>query len=877
MLDSRLLVFSPPESSVLYTGNYDPVLVSLSIFVAILASYASLVVSEHVSTITRTKIRRLWIAGGGVCLGLGIWSMHFVGMLAFSLPCTSNYDPTVTFLSMIPSILASTLAIKIISRSELSRVQLATGGLLIGAGIGAMHYSGMAAMHLNGMIRYDIKLFMLSILVAVALSTLALWIKFGLQFWKSSRNTAVSIISATVMGLAVSGMHYTAMAAAYFIRDGDTTIATSGIAPTFLAALVLAATSLIIVVTIVATYVEKPKFSSLGRSFRLIGLLIAGWGAIAWLSADYYYSHHSSEVYLHETQLAKEQAETVANNIDESLKQIKNIPLLYSHDEDVLLPLRHFGDYALPSTLAYEERKRRWLKDKVLGGLNSQLGVAEADLGVDMIFILNAAGDCVASGSVASSSSPIGINYADREYFRQAQQGRRGHQYVVSRSNGIPGLYYSSPIFDKGHFLGAVIAKRDVSKLSYWTNQSHAFIADANGVIVLAQDKHFEFLTVPDASVANLSAEKILLQYKRSVLKPLEISYWNSSRFPLAITIENNNLPAVLSSKSLPEDAITIYELRTLDELVRLGSERYWLFMILATTGSMLIITAAAIMTYLRESQKSAAENRIAATAFESQEGMIITDANNLILRVNQAVTLITGYSAEEALGQNPRLFSSGHHDAGFYAAMWASINNTGAWEGELWNRRKNGEVYPEYMTITAVKDKDGTVMNYVATFSDKTTSKAAAEEIKNLAFFDPLTQLPNRRLLIDRLQQSLSSSARSSREGALLFIDLDDFKSLNDTFGHDVGDMLLQQVAQRLKSCVREGDTVARFGGDEFVVMLEDLSQHILEAAEQTKAVGQKILAALNQPYQLSIYKHHSTPSIGATLFSDRKYRWMI
>ncbi len=261
---------------------------------------------------------------------------------------------------------------------------------------------------------------------------------------------------------------------------------------------------------------------------------------------------------------------------------------------------------------------------------------------------------------------------------------------------------------------------------------------------------------------------------------------------------------------------------------------------------------------------------RIAATAFESQEGISITDANAKILRVNRAFTTITGYTAEEAVGKNPKILSSGRHDASFYSAMWASIKQNGYWEGEIWNKRKNGEIYPEHLTISAVNDSTGVVTNYVATLTDITMSRAVADEIKHLAFYDLLTRLPNRRLLIDRLQQALVSSTRSGRSGALLFIDLDDFKTLNDTHGHDIGDLLLQQVAQRLESCVREGDTVARQGGDEFVVMLEDLSKDPLEAAGQTEAVGNKILGTLNQPYLLASHEHHNTPSIGATLFNN-------
>jgi diguanylate cyclase (GGDEF)-like protein/PAS domain S-box-containing protein len=268
------------------------------------------------------------------------------------------------------------------------------------------------------------------------------------------------------------------------------------------------------------------------------------------------------------------------------------------------------------------------------------------------------------------------------------------------------------------------------------------------------------------------------------------------------------------------------------------------------------------------------AENdlRIAATAFESQEGILVTDANNVILRVNRAFTKVTGYSAEDAIGKTPGLLTSGYHDADFYEGMWRSINETGLWEGEIWNRRKNGEVYPEHLIITAVKDNAGVVTNYVATLNDITVHKAAAKEIHHLAFYDALTRLPNRRLLLDRLNHALAASTRSGKEGAVLFLDLDHFKTLNDTLGHDIGDLLLQQVAERLTACVREGDTVARLGGDEYVIMLEDLSEHDIEAAAQAEVIGEKILIALNKPYHLGAHEHHCTSSIGITLFNDHK-----
>jgi len=274
----------------------------------------------------------------------------------------------------------------------------------------------------------------------------------------------------------------------------------------------------------------------------------------------------------------------------------------------------------------------------------------------------------------------------------------------------------------------------------------------------------------------------------------------------------------------------------------------------------------------ISERKKVETELGIAATAFEVQEGMLVTDADRVMIRVNWAFTAITGYASSDVIGKRPKLLSSGRHDANFYSAMWKSINETGTWAGEIWNRRKNGEIYPVHLTITAVRDQSGQTSNYVAAFSDITEIKSAEEKIKNLAFYDSLTGLPNRRLLQDRLQQALSSRMRTGREGALLFIDLDNFKTLNDTLGHGVGDLLLQQVAQRLVACVREGDTVARLGGDEFVVMLEDMSVQAIEAAEQAEVIGVKILSSLNQTYQLDQHEFHSTSSIGATLFGEHQ-----
>ena len=271
----------------------------------------------------------------------------------------------------------------------------------------------------------------------------------------------------------------------------------------------------------------------------------------------------------------------------------------------------------------------------------------------------------------------------------------------------------------------------------------------------------------------------------------------------------------------------------------------------------------------ISERKRAEEELRIAATVFESQEGMVVTDSDATILRVNEAFCRTTGYTAEELVGQNPRIIKSDRHDKKFFEQMWESILTTGAWQGEIWDRRKSGEVYPKWLTISAVKDENGVVTHYVGTHFDISERKKAEERIQALAFHDQLTGLPNRSLMLDRLRQAIEMAGRDARHYAVLFLDLDNFKTLNDSRGHDMGDLLLQQVAERLHTCIRAVDTVARLGGDEFVIILMGLSADADEAAAQTEKVGMKILTCLSEPYQLGNYPYSCTASIGATLFT--------
>ena len=255
---------------------------------------------------------------------------------------------------------------------------------------------------------------------------------------------------------------------------------------------------------------------------------------------------------------------------------------------------------------------------------------------------------------------------------------------------------------------------------------------------------------------------------------------------------------------------------------------------------------------------------RLAASVFDNaHEGIMITNQSGTIVEVNSTFTELTGYSRAEAVGQTPDLLKSGHHDAAFYVEMWKKIAEAGYWQGEIWNRKKSGEIFVEQLTISAVRDRNETISHYVAIFSDITLIKQHQQRLEHLAHFDALTQLPNRMLLGDRMQIAMSQTQRTGKMLAVCYLDLDNFKPVNDEFGHAVGDYLLVDVAHRLKSAVRAGDTVARLGGDEFVLLISDLAD--VHECEHAMA---RVISTLTQPFRVSQAQIAVSASIGVTLY---------
>ena len=272
----------------------------------------------------------------------------------------------------------------------------------------------------------------------------------------------------------------------------------------------------------------------------------------------------------------------------------------------------------------------------------------------------------------------------------------------------------------------------------------------------------------------------------------------------------------------------------------------------------------------ITEQKIAEANSQINALAFQTREAIMITDAQRRIIRVNPAFTEITGYSEHEVCGQTPVILRSGLHDEHFYAELWQTLEHNGVWSGEIYNKRKNGEIYPEYIIVNAIHDEKGQVTHYIASFNDISALKSDQERIYRLAFYDPLTQLPNRRLLLERINEVQHECARTGHYAALLFIDLDHFKRLNDSLGHSSGDELLKQLASRLNPTLRQTDTLARPGGDEFILLAPCYKTQLSEAAADAEKLATKLLQLIREPFKLEQQQYQISASIGIALFND-------
>lgn len=731
-----------------------------------------------------------------------------------------------------------------------------------------------------------------------------------------------------------------------------------------------------------------------------LAVMLILWALLAWYVAKSNFTHEY-EILVDKEQIhAKNLSLDIADSVGRNLHFVAGISGTFRNGLRILNGVWAFGPDVRPSKLPREVLEKRWTNDQTLKDLNRQLQLVRNSLGIDLIYVVNAAGDCVAASNWEGDTSPIGINFADRQWFADARDGKNGIQYAMGKTTHIPGLYFSSPIVMDSRFHGAIISKVDITSLSFLTRQSDAFVTDSNGVIILAHDSPMLMKAIAGAEVYKMSAHERQSLYQKTEFPELKISTWDGLPDDRLKRIGNENYPHVQAVTDIPEFGLKIYAEGDLQNLPLLKRQWKSNFLLMWLLGSATILGLSSLFFYFRSirQSKSAVEtselrlrlllgsvsngiwgldkdgkttfiNRAAAdllgytteelgdkpmhatihhsypdgspypearcpmhatlvdgksrmgfdevlwrkdgsnfpvdysshpiflqgklegavVVFEdvserklkdealklassvyqsSNDAVMVTDENNLILDINPAFTRITGYTLEEVRGRNPSMFQSDKHDKQFFQQMWQSILDDGHWQGEVWDLKKGGELHAKWLSISVIRHADGRIFRYVGQFSDITEKKRKDELIWEQANFDALTSLPNRRLFSDRFRQALSASARSGRHGALLSLDLDQFKRLNDTLGHSMGDKLLIAVANRLTLSVREEDTVARMGGDEFLVILNNLSSNQNEAAVQAELIAEKIRTELCKPYQLDKTDHHSSSSIGIVLF---------
>lgn len=731
-----------------------------------------------------------------------------------------------------------------------------------------------------------------------------------------------------------------------------------------------------------------------------LSLTLVLWVLLAWYVARQNFANEYQFLIEKEQLHARELSLDVADSFRRNLHFVAGVSDTFKRGIRIWNAVGRFSPDVQASRLPKDVLLKRWTADHVLKDLDDQLKLIRESLSIDSVFVVNSAGDCISASGWNMPDTPIGTNYADRQWFADARDGRRGMQYAMGRTSHIPGLYFAAPIMIGGQFRGAIVSKVDFQSLSFLIRRLDGYVTDSNGVVVIAKDTDKLMMAVPGAAVGKMSSQERSALYQRTDFPELviEAEEGQADGGPKRIGTESRS--HVLATADLPEYGLKIYTEVDLPNLPLLERERRSIFLLIWLLGSGTILIAAGLFFYFRSISESrravetseqrlrlllgsvsngiwgldkegnttfvnaAAANmvgyvpeelidksmhdtvhyahadgtrypaescpmhatlvdgrsrtgvdevlwrkdgssfsvdyssypiyrqgelegavvvfediserkqkdealRLASSVYQaSHDGIVVTDENNVILDVNPAFTKITGYTLDEVRGKNPSIFQSGKHDRQFYQQMWQSILDNGYWQGEVWDRLKNGDLHAKWLSISVIRRPDRGIFRYVGQFSDITEKKRKDELIWAQAYFDTLTDLPNRRLFSDRIRQAMSSSARSARYGALLSLDLDQFKRLNDTFGHGMGDQLLIEVAHRLGACVREEDTVARMGGDEFLVVLNGLSSNQNEAAIQAELIAEKIRGELSRPYQLDKTEHHTSASIGIVLF---------
>ncbi|BCG65059.1 MAG: two-component system, chemotaxis family, CheB/CheR fusion protein [Methyloprofundus sp.] len=735
-------------------AEYQIYLVIISIAIAIFSACISLAIIDSINVLSK-RMMQLRIVLAGTAFATGVWTMHFIGMLAVKLPMTLAYSPSLTFASYLFSILGSIPAMALISIKKKTLMHQLSASLLLATAICIMHYAGMASMRMQPAIHYDSAWVIVSILVAFTASYVGLNIT---AHWESNnkKNKWLFYSAGSILGIAVSAMHYAAMEAANFPLNSISLAANDGgLMGESLAYAVTSAALLVLLLLL---------FASL-RVSRIIlwkVLLIIGISELTvMLALPIITPAHTPKI--------------IVALLDVCALIIFVLPVAWRVrlnglellDNQVLLEKNLEGQQVSNQLLSLplHELTMQELLNKVLRIIQRVSWLRTLPQGA--IFLHNAHDQSLA---------------------------------MVAQYNLAPQISQRCAKVDFGQCLCGMAA-------STLKIQHHMHVDEAHTVHFEGMQDHGHY-----------------------------------------------NMPLILDDVLYGVLCLYLTAGQTID----------------ASEASILQSFAVTIAELISHKQ-ALEENQLAKTVFEHNlTSLIITDAGNKILNVNPGFVNVTGYSEEEVIGKDPAFLSSGRQDSTFYQTMWHALHEQNSWEGEIWNKRKNGEIYPQWSSITVVRNKLGEVKNYVASFADISLRKAAEERIHQLAYYDSLTGLANRSLFYDRLEQSILHAQRNKTKIALLFIDLDRFKEVNDTFGHDAGDALLKSVATRAFSCLRASDTIARLGGDEFVIIMGDLQadkESVLEAVQRCACM---VLDRLTQSHDYHGQVLHSGASIGIVIYPD-------
>lgn len=736
-------------------AGHDVFLVIVSILIAILGC-GSMLFLLGLDKREGQAIHPLQIVTATIAFATGIWAMHFIGILSLKKPVVLAFDPLITMASYLFAVSGALPAMAILGGTGKDGWRYLFGTVFLTFAIVAMHYSGMMSLSMQPAIQYQDFWFWLSIAIAFLASYLVLsliaYLKPSLRF-KSVPFFAISMI----LGLAISCMHYTAMAAAHFAPESISLAAQD------------------------AFVFDREKLVYLVISFTLLIMVILLFSVF-----------RQNRINMWKTLLMIGLSEQVIMLV---------LP--------VVLP---------PNTPMYLETL--------------------FDVALLLLLVSPVAWRLQQTGSTLYLS-------------QQELQKNLDAQRVVLELLALP--------LDKLNQSELMqTALESIFQVSWFKPESKSlvFLNDVNEKLFLRVAEH----NFCEQDCQNHSRIQLGCCLCGKALDSWQIQYHEhpASQSPdAADCVEQAHYVVPLAYEGQLKGYLFVYvdAEHQFDQ-----SEVNWLETLSVTLSGLI-------------SSKQLMDNLILANTVveHSLTCLMVTDGENRILKINPSFTEATGYDLEEVRGKCPSLLSSGRHDAEYYAQMWQKLRADGRWEGEIWNKRKNGDIYPEWLTITAVKDRRGRVLNYIAAFADISRHKHAEEQIRQLAYYDSLTGLANRSLFYDRLEQAIIQAKRHQTKLALLFIDLDRFKEVNDTLGHDAGDELLKTVAYRIRSCLRESDVLARLGGDEFVVLLKDIKQDADSKTEEICGkIADQIIARLSEGHEFERYTFYGGGSIGIVIYPD-------